>query len=259
MTVNKRIFTMEDYILPLLRWVHITMGSVGLIAYWVPIFTKKGAVNHRRYGRVFVNIGYGVVASSLLSLCLNSVMVLTNGKAEAMSSGYWGFMLFLAYLAIITFVILRYGMLVLSHKKDPTALDTLSNRALGLLSIAASIGIISFAFIYNPSTKYVLFSLSPVGILVGIQVLRYISGKKSSKHQWWYEHMGIMITAGIAFHTAFFAFGASRLFDFGLTGYAAAIPWILPTLIGVPASIIWESYYRKKFKDPKGKKSKAVS
>ena len=64
---------------------------------------------------------------------------------------------------------------------------------------------------------------------------------------WWYEHMGSMIGGGIAFHTAFLVLGAGRLFGLQLTGASAAILWILPTIIGLPATAIWVRYYRRKF------------
>ena len=56
-----------------------------------------------------------------------------------------------------------------------------------------------------------------------------------------------MIGAGIAFHTAFAVFGSSRLFDIGLTGWIAVIPWVLPAAIGIPATILWTRHYRRKF------------
>ena len=41
-----------------------------------------------------------------------------------------------------------------------------------------------------------------------------------------------MFGTGIAFHTAFLVFGASRLFGYYLRGPLALLPWILPPLIG---------------------------
>jgi hypothetical protein len=58
-----------------------------------------------------------------------------------------------------------------------------------------------------------------------------------------------MIGGGIAFHTAFLVLGAGRLFGLQLTGANAAVLWILPTLIGLPASAIWVRYYRRKFQE----------
>jgi hypothetical protein len=61
--------------------------------------------------------------------------------------------------------------------------------------------------------------------------------------------MNAMIGTGIAFHTAFAVFGSGRLFDLGLEGWVAVIPWILPALIGIPAVAIWTRHYQRKFGD----------
>jgi hypothetical protein len=34
-----------------------------------------------------------------------------------------------------------------------------------------------------------------------------------------------------------------------LTGWISVVPWVLPTVIGIPASEIWTRYYRRKFGD----------
>jgi hypothetical protein len=61
-----------------------------------------------------------------------------------------------------------------------------------------------------------------------------------------------MLGGGIAFHTAFLVLGAGRMFGLQLDGMAAVVPWLLPTLIGVPASAIWTRYYKRKFNEIDG-------
>ena len=34
------------------RFVHVVFGFAGLAAFWIPIFAKKGATNHVRFGKV---------------------------------------------------------------------------------------------------------------------------------------------------------------------------------------------------------------
>ena len=92
-----------------------------------------------------------------------------------------------------------------------------------------------------------LFALSPIGIGAGSGNLRYMNTPPSSPRGWMYEHLGAMLGAGIAFHTAFAVFGSTRLFDIGLTGWIAIIPWVLPAAIGIPATVIWTRHYRRKF------------
>ncbi len=74
-----------------------------------------------------------------------------------------------------------------------------------------------------------------------------MKGAVPSPRGWMYEHLGAMLGAGIAFHTAFAVFGASRLFDIGLTGWVSVIPWVLPAAVGIPATIIWTRSYRRRY------------
>ena len=72
--------------------------------------------------------------------------------------------------------------------------------------------------------------------------------KPGAQHMgWFYSHMGSMLGGGIAFHTAFIVFGAQRLWAYELAGSFAVVPWLLPTVIGIPAIVIWTGYYRRKF------------
>ena len=59
--------------------------------------------------------------------------------------------------------------------------------------------------------------------------------------------MNSMLGGGIAFHTAFLVLGAGRLFGISLDGAWAAVTWLLPTIVGVPASAIWAATTRRKF------------
>ncbi|MCE2540754.1 MAG: DUF2306 domain-containing protein, partial [Acidobacteria bacterium] len=56
-----------------------------------------------------------------------------------------------------------------------------------------------------------------------------------------------MLGGGIAFHTAFIVFGAQRVWAYELAGPLAIVPWILPTVVGIPAIVVWTRYYRRKF------------
>jgi len=70
--------------------------------------------------------------------------------------------------------------------------------------------------------------------------------KPASPLEWKYQHMGSMLGAGIAAHTAFLVFGAGRFVDSSLSN--SPLVWLAPTIIGVPATIIWTRYYRRQEK-----------
>jgi hypothetical protein len=84
-------------------------------------------------------------------------------------------------------------------------------------------------------------------------MLRQMLTPPTERMAWYYAHMGNMIGAGIAFHTAFLVFGSNRLFSYELPGLWRIVPWILPAAIGIPANRILESRYRAKFGEPRGR------
>ena len=229
-----------------LRWTHIVAGFGGLVAFWVPVVVRKGSLPHRRFGQVFKYCGYAVVASALTAVTLEVGGALIDGATLSDDPEGFGFAFFLAYLAIITFVILRHGVAVLEHKKDLTAMDRPLDRTLAVLSIAASIALVTYTIAYRPGNAIVLLALSPIGITAGVDILQVLKGRKQTeKNGWLLEHLGALLGAGIAFHTAFVVFGMSRFVDLGLQGGWAVIPWILPAAIGTPAIYLWSRKYRR--------------
>lgn len=225
--------------------MHIVFGSLGLAAFWVPVLTEKGASLHKRYGNIFLWSTYIVLGTAAISILIRFISLGLQGLGPDDRPLLYGFLIFLSYLAVIVFVVVRHGVLVLKAKQDLQRLNTRLNTALAWAIVGFSIFVILYGLILNPPNQILLFALSPIGIISGIDILRYIRGKKTSKREWMYEHLGAMLGAGIAFHTAFFVFGASQLFN--ISGPLSVIPWIAPTLIGIPTITIWTRHYRQKF------------
>ena len=94
--------------------------------------------------------------------------------------------------------------------------------------------------------RIVFLALSPIGFLIGLGNLGFARTPYPTPMTWWYEHMRSMIGGGVAFHTAFFVLGAGRLLGISMDGWGV-LPWLLPTIVGIPASAIWVRYYRRKF------------
>ena len=229
------------------RFVHVLFGAIGLVAFWIPVFARKGAVNHVRFGKTFVWSAYIVLGAAAITLATRFTGLAMEGIGPSEQPLLFGILVFLAYLTFVTFVTVRHGVSVLLHKQDAASLRTPFNTILAYAAIGASISIILYGIILSPPSKILLFALSPIGFGVGIGNLRYMRGENLSKRAWMYEHLGAMLGAGIAFHTAFAVFGATRLFDIGLTGPVAVIPWVAPAAIGIPAITLWTRYYRRKF------------
>lgn len=228
--------------------LHVTAGFLGLAAFWVPVFARKGGPLHRAAGKVFKFSAYFVLAAAGTTISLRLGTLLTAGEGPSDNPNLWATLVFLGYLTVVTFIILRHGVTVLRHK-DLVSMDTPLNNALAWVAIGASASLVAYSLVMKPGAAIVFYALSPIGVLSGMGIRKAIKGRVQGKRGWFYEHLGAMLGAGIAFHTAFAVFGANRLFSLGLEGWLAVVPWVLPAAIGIPATALWEKRYRRRFGD----------
>ena len=231
----------------LLILAHVATGFVGLAAFWIPLFARKGGRVHVRAGRIFTYCAYVVTLSAVTAAAGRIVSYQVQGPGLADRPELYGFALFLGYLGVTTFAMVRQAIRVVATRKAPDALRTPGHEALGWASIASSVTVIAFALAAWSHLSPILLALSPIGLFTGHGMLRLMRNPGAQHMGWFYSHLGSMLGGGIAFHTAFAVFGAQRLWAYELAGPLGVVPWILPTAIGVPAIIIWTRFYRRKF------------
>ena len=235
--------------------LHIAAGLTGLAAFWTPAFARKGGATHVQVGRIFYKATCVIALTGLVMAALTFFAPLTvHPRAATLSAESVAAAitrdrmaaLFLVYLVIITFAPVYHGVRVLETRGTPEKMRTPFHTALGIAAIVGGAGMICLALV---ARQPVFAALSPIGFLIGRGNLRFARQPYASRMAWWYEHMGSMLGGGIAFHTAFLVIGAGRLLGTQLTGFAAVVPWILPSLIGIPATMVWVGYYRRKFRE----------
>ncbi len=239
--------TIMPQLFDILILVHVATGFVGLAAFWVPVFARKGGRAHMRAGRVFVYCAYVVTLSAVTAAAGRIVYYQVQGIGLADDPVLYGISLFLGYLGLVTFATVRQAIRVLATRRDPETLRTPVHEALAWASIGSSAALIAFAVAVWSDVSPVLLGLSPIGLFTGRNMLRLMRNPQAERMGWFYSHLGSMLGGGIAFHTAFAVFGVQRLWAYDLAGPLAVLPWILPTVVGLPAIAIWTRYYRRKF------------
>ena len=235
--------------------LHIAAGITGLAAFWTPALARKGGTTHVQVGRVFYKAACVIAVTGLAMAALTFIaplavhprtaLLTADAAAAAMLRDRMA-AVFLVYLVVITFAPVYHGVRVLETRGEPEKMRTPFHTALAVAAIALGAGMIVLAVV---AREPVFAALSPIGFLSGRGNLRFARQPYTSRMAWWYEHMGSMLAGGIAFHTAFLVIGAGRLLGTQLTGFAAVVPWILPSLIGIPATSLWVAYYRRKFRE----------
>jgi hypothetical protein len=235
--------------------LHIVAGILGLAAFWTPAVAKKGGVVHVSVGRVFVWATCVVAATGtvMAALLLADPLAIRRPsrpvspeRAAAIATEIRLTTTFLFYLLLITFTPVYHGVRVLATRRSPERLRTPFHTLVHAASIAASVAMVALGALKGQT---VFLFMSPIGFLLGAGGLMFARRPYPTPMAWWYEHMGSMLGGGIAFHTAFLVLGAGRLLGLRLDGMAAVVPWLLPTLIGLPATAIWTAYYRRKFNE----------
>ena len=255
-----------------LRLTHVVAGFIGLIVFWMPIVSRKGRTFHKTTGKIFETCCGLVILSALTAsiwmiakpLGFNPDTAMMSAEQQASYSRQMVFLgSLLGALSIYTLVPLVLSHYWLKSKNSPSIMHAPALRALVLTEVAVSILLGSYAFymaINGRTLWWGLFALAVAAFLLTKNHRDDVFKPPISKMQWWYRHMSYIIATGIAFHTAFFVFGG-RFISENLSGSLALVPWLAPTAIGTPASLIWVGYYRRKFNDaqPRHPKPKTAS
>ena len=240
-----------------LIYIHVSIGFISLILFWVPIGSRKGSPLHVGAGRWYANAMY-VVAFSAMALALLVMAdpiatkhALDNISVEDLSqviSKERQISLFLLAISFLVLSNIRHGLLTLKAKKDHSLMRAPSHLVLN--GILVSLGI-TLVFSADGSLRTLFYIFAGLCISIGIGNLRYCLKKEVAAMEWMVAHMGAMIGAGIGSYTAFFVFGGNRFLSEIFTGQLQLIPWVAPGVIGGVA-ITWLSRkYRNKFRKVK--------
>ena len=209
---------------------HLACAFGATAVFWIPIAASKGGPLHLRAGRLYVRLIY---LTALTGAPLAAALFLRATEPGARRTAA-----FLAYLITILVMPVFHGVRVARAARTGAPVASPRHTALCVLAIASGVALFAAALSWR-AWPYAL--LSPVGPVLGIRALRYSansSGKNLQNLRWREEHIVAMVMSGIAVHTALLVFGIGRTLGMSLTGAAAYVPWLLPTVLGLPL-LLW--------------------
>ncbi len=189
---------------------HIVSGSVGLLAFWVPVLARKGGARHKAWGKVFTAsmLITGTIAMVIASLTLHDP-VGTHPHLDfdpALIQGIFGWMML--YLAILTINLAWYGWSCIRLRRNHAAHRAWFNLFLqAVLLVAAA----NCAWRGIGLDQWLMVGISMVGFATVATNLRFMLRRAPGPQDWLKEHLKGLVGAGISVYTAFLAFGAVRL------------------------------------------------
>ena len=237
--------------------VHVVAGFVGLAAFWIPVFARKGGRIHVRAGRIYARCAYVVTLSAVVAAVGRMVSYRLQGVGVAERPELYGAAVLLGFLGVVTFAMVRQAMRVVATRRAPGKLRTPAHEALAWASVAGSVIVVGFGLAAWSNVSPILLGMSPIGLFTGRSMLRLMRDPVGEHMGWFYSHLGSMLGGGIAFHTAFIVFGAQRFWAYEIAGPLAILPWILPTVVGIPAIVLWTRHYRRRFARPRARRPRA--
>lgn len=160
----------------------------------------------------------------------------------------------LLYLAAITFAAAFTGLRAAGLKRGWGAHGDRTELA---VQVAAFLLAGATLFVGWKVDSVLMMAISFIGLLGTPGNIRRILFKPNQGLEWKYQHMGAMLGAGIAAHTAFFVFGAGRFVESSLGG--SVWVWLAPTLVGMPATMIWERILRRQEQQRAGRRPSRTS
>ncbi len=237
-------------------YLHIAVGSCALILFWVPVFTRKGNLNHKRFGRYFAWCMYtvsgsGIIMSSLdllfpLSMHAAGLDLTPEAELDAIRQ-IREFGLFLFSLSVLVLTSTRHGWLTILHRDNREALRHPAHVALNVALVLVGVVLLTTG-INSGTILFMIFGGLQIGS--GIGHLRYTFREEIRPKEWWLQHLGGLIGSGIGAYTAFAVFGGRRFFqEIFASNFddMAIFLWIAPGVVGSIAITLLSRHYKQKF------------
>ncbi|EFL90713.1 hypothetical protein [Ahrensia sp. R2A130] len=238
--------------------MHICTGAVGLVAFWIPVWSQKGGSRHVKVGRVFTicMLATGTVAVGIATTTLVSPLE-THPKLDdaALVRGIFGWMML--YLAVLTINLAWYGWSTAVYKREHGRNWEWRNLVLQVLVTIAAANCLWQGYNLQgwPMEASLMMGISFVGFATVATNMWFLMKERPGPKDWLLEHIKALVGAGISVYTAFLAFGAVRLMPEAALNPAL---WAIPLVTGVSIIIYQQAKVRRKPSAGRRKRSEDV-
>lgn len=213
----------------IIRYLHIAVGIVVLITFWIPLFVKKGGKLHVLAGRIYV-AGMAFALASSAVLCVIRLM-----------EGRVALAILLGFLTLLSSFVLVQGFGFVRVRKFTGSFQLIMSVLLVLLFFG-SIGILWYG-IPRGGVLHIIFG----GIGLGASTASWKMLFKPVEFGKGYvdKHVNNMMISGGAAYTAFIAFGSRTIFGERMDSLGL-LPWVMPTITVFLILVYYHKVYKKR-------------
>ena len=226
--------------------LHVITGATGLIAFWVPIAARKGASNHRKWGRIacygFMGAGFLAVAMALLSLYGPEERIPSVTDRE-LFAGLFGWMML--YLGLLTIGFADYGLAVVAHARKRENLRNVRYQVVIFAVIASALWCGYYGFTIG---EVLMMAVAVLGVVaMSLQQLFIWRAEAPSRTAYVGEHFRALIGMGISAYTAFMSVGLIRWVPEEVFN---PLIWAGPSAVGVSLIIYFTIQAKQRISKP---------
>lgn len=209
--------------------LHVAAGATGLVCFWVPVLTRKGAPRHRRWGEIAC---YGFIAAGALAVAMALISLYGPEKRipsvtdRALFEGLFGWMML--YLGLLTIGFADYGLAVVKHARERTMLRRPRYQVVifAVILSALNCGIYGLAI-----GEVLMVAVALLGVVaMGLQQLFIWRAEPPTPRSYVGEHFRALIGMGISAYTAFMSVGLIRWVPEHVFN---PLIWAGPSIVGV--------------------------
>lgn len=207
--------------------VHIVSGAVGLVAFWLPVLSRKGQTFHRRTGLLFCRtmLVTGSVAVGISTCTLvDPVGTHPTITDEVIVRSRFGWLML--YLGVLTVSLAWHGLRVVRLKNHHGLHRTPFDVGIQLAVIAAALRCAQQGLLTDTP---LLVGVAAIGCLSASVILVFILTDRHHKMDYLHMHVRSSVGAGISAYTAFLSVALVRSFP-ELTFHPAL--WAIPVAVG---------------------------
>src|SRR5262245_21413837 len=183
-----------------IKLLHMAVGTVALVAFWVAALARKGGSTHRTAGKFYL---LTLICVTVSTWPMIAVSIIDGRTAQTV---------LLSYLNLITVTAAWLSWRCVRDKRDFARFNGVILR-----SLAAAIAIFGLVILYLSTTtssaarSVLMVGFSLLGIITGSNMLILARNNGADKRWWLAQHLNGATINFAATHASFFGFGLARL------------------------------------------------
>jgi hypothetical protein len=229
---------MEIY--DVMKYMHIGLGVIALVTFWLSGFSRKGSPVHKGSGKLYLLAMTGILISSAIMIALFSIRPKPPG-AHFLNI----FLIFLGYLLVITSTSVWCSWRAIRDKKNWLNYTGPVYKLLMVLNGLSGALIAYIGLFVTDQMALIFIGFSLIGLNSAWSMWRFARTPPENPRWWLKQHFGSMIGNGVATHIAFLSIGLPKLLPMLSGPVLQNLAWLGPLSIAALAGVYLNRKYMK--------------